>query len=283
MLLVLLGVLLLHLIILILLIVSTAASVSSTFSLFFTFWLFWRQMCARVERTVLLCQPDLDCRWRNEQRSVVQMPDSKRRLPLQTGQQWRFGSVRPTNLIFRTFRHVNSCSVFVSQTGSRRFRPSWSCRCSSASSPSLPSCTSCSGWSRADASSSRPSSRSWPVSITHPLSEQTITSHAPPHLSDLSPGVFVMCAAIIYTVMSPDEGSGVQFGYAYVLAWVAFPLCLISGLIYIVLRKKEWERERRAEEEEGCVRRPPEQHSSVPTAHRPETDIITAQQNCTCR
>lgn len=52
-------------------------------------------------------------------------------------------------------------------------------------------------------------------------------------------GVFVMCAAIIYTVMSPDDGSGAQFGYAYVLAWVAFPLCLVSGLIYIVLRKKE--------------------------------------------
>ncbi|XP_033499752.1 peripheral myelin protein 22a [Epinephelus lanceolatus] len=52
--------------------------------------------------------------------------------------------------------------------------------------------------------------------------------------------VFVMCAAIIYTVMSPDDGTGnTQFGYAYVLAWVAFPLCLISGLIYIVLRKKE--------------------------------------------
>ncbi|XP_070837435.1 peripheral myelin protein 22-like [Chaetodon trifascialis] len=49
--------------------------------------------------------------------------------------------------------------------------------------------------------------------------------------------VFVMCGAIIYTVMSPDNG--LQFGYAYVLAWVAFPLCLISGLIYIVLRKKE--------------------------------------------
>ncbi|KAM9391947.1 peripheral myelin protein 22-like [Pholidichthys leucotaenia] len=49
--------------------------------------------------------------------------------------------------------------------------------------------------------------------------------------------VFVMCAAIIYTVMSPDDT--LQFGYAYVLAWVAFPLCLISGLIYIVLRKKE--------------------------------------------
>ncbi|XP_068434875.1 peripheral myelin protein 22-like [Clinocottus analis] len=51
--------------------------------------------------------------------------------------------------------------------------------------------------------------------------------------------VFVMCAAIIYTVMSPDDVAGAKFGYAYVLAWVAFPLCLISGLIYIVLRKKE--------------------------------------------
>ncbi|XP_060946114.1 peripheral myelin protein 22-like [Limanda limanda] len=49
--------------------------------------------------------------------------------------------------------------------------------------------------------------------------------------------LFVMCAAIIYTVMIPDDNR--QFGYAYVLAWVAFPLSLISGLIYIVLRKKE--------------------------------------------
>ncbi|XP_029015778.1 peripheral myelin protein 22a [Betta splendens] len=50
--------------------------------------------------------------------------------------------------------------------------------------------------------------------------------------------LFVMCAAIIYTVMSP-EAERTQFGYAYVLAWVGFPLCLISGLIYIILRKKE--------------------------------------------
>ncbi|XP_013881002.1 peripheral myelin protein 22 [Austrofundulus limnaeus] len=49
--------------------------------------------------------------------------------------------------------------------------------------------------------------------------------------------VFVMCGAIIYTVMRPDNHT--EFGYAYVLAWVAFPLSLISGLIYIVLRKKE--------------------------------------------
>ncbi|KAM9844295.1 peripheral myelin protein 22a isoform 1-T2 [Aulostomus maculatus] len=51
--------------------------------------------------------------------------------------------------------------------------------------------------------------------------------------------LFVMCGAIIYTVMCPDDDPGAQFGYAYVLAWVAFPLSLISGLIYIVLRKKE--------------------------------------------
>ncbi|XP_029365189.1 peripheral myelin protein 22-like [Echeneis naucrates] len=51
--------------------------------------------------------------------------------------------------------------------------------------------------------------------------------------------LFVMCGAIIYTVMSPEKASGPHFGYAYVLAWVAFPLSLISGLIYIVLRKKE--------------------------------------------
>lgn len=58
-------------------------------------------------------------------------------------------------------------------------------------------------------------------------------------LSPLIPGLFVMCGAIIYTVMRTDDLPGAQFGYAYVLAWVAFPLCLISGLIYIVLRKKE--------------------------------------------
>jgi peripheral myelin protein 22 len=51
--------------------------------------------------------------------------------------------------------------------------------------------------------------------------------------------LFVMCGAIIYTVMSPDKEADQAFGYAYVLAWVAFPLSLISGLIYIVLRKRE--------------------------------------------
>ncbi|XP_034045477.1 peripheral myelin protein 22-like [Thalassophryne amazonica] len=51
--------------------------------------------------------------------------------------------------------------------------------------------------------------------------------------------LFVMCAAIIYTVMKPDDSPQMSYGYAYVLAWVAFPLCLISGLIYIIMRKKE--------------------------------------------
>ncbi|MCI4385093.1 hypothetical protein PGIGA_G00046410 [Pangasianodon gigas] len=50
--------------------------------------------------------------------------------------------------------------------------------------------------------------------------------------------LFVMSGAIIYTVMSPG-GQDYSFGFAFVLAWLAFPLTLISGLIYIILRKKE--------------------------------------------
>ncbi|XP_062874890.1 peripheral myelin protein 22a [Trichomycterus rosablanca] len=51
--------------------------------------------------------------------------------------------------------------------------------------------------------------------------------------------LFVVSGAIIYTVMSPASESSDSYGYAFVLAWLAFPLTLISGLIYIVLRKKE--------------------------------------------
>ncbi|KAL7850567.1 hypothetical protein SRHO_G00199160 [Serrasalmus rhombeus] len=52
--------------------------------------------------------------------------------------------------------------------------------------------------------------------------------------------LFVMSGAIIYTVMSPDEQNAEHsYGYAFVLAWLAFPLTLISGFIYIILRKKE--------------------------------------------
>ncbi|KAF3704205.1 Peripheral myelin protein 22 [Channa argus] len=52
--------------------------------------------------------------------------------------------------------------------------------------------------------------------------------------------LFVMSGAIIYTVMSPQWASPKDsFGYSYILAWVAFPLALISGLIYVILRKRE--------------------------------------------
>ncbi|XP_048038812.1 peripheral myelin protein 22a isoform X2 [Megalobrama amblycephala] len=52
--------------------------------------------------------------------------------------------------------------------------------------------------------------------------------------------LFVMSGAIIYTVMSPGwKDDNENYGYAFVLAWLAFPLTLISGFIYIVLRKKE--------------------------------------------
>ncbi|CAJ1080067.1 peripheral myelin protein 22b [Xyrichtys novacula] len=52
--------------------------------------------------------------------------------------------------------------------------------------------------------------------------------------------LFVMSGAIIYTVTSPDWVAQTDtFGYSYILAWVAFPLALISGLIYVILRKRE--------------------------------------------
>ncbi|XP_047465077.1 peripheral myelin protein 22b [Mugil cephalus] len=52
--------------------------------------------------------------------------------------------------------------------------------------------------------------------------------------------LFVMSGAIIYTVMSPTWVPETDvFGYSYILAWVAFPLALISGLIYVILRKRE--------------------------------------------
>ncbi|KAM3592263.1 uncharacterized protein V6R79_015691 [Siganus canaliculatus] len=52
--------------------------------------------------------------------------------------------------------------------------------------------------------------------------------------------LFVMSGAIIYTVMSPDWVPDTNaYGYSYILAWVAFPLALISGLIYVILRKRE--------------------------------------------
>lgn len=54
-------------------------------------------------------------------------------------------------------------------------------------------------------------------------------------------GLCVMSAASIYTVRHSEWhlGSGYSYGFAYILAWVAFPLALLSGVIYVILRKRE--------------------------------------------
>lgn len=52
--------------------------------------------------------------------------------------------------------------------------------------------------------------------------------------------LFVMCGAIIYTVMNIEwVHPSLSYGFSYILAWVAFPLAFISGLIYVILRKRE--------------------------------------------
>lgn len=52
--------------------------------------------------------------------------------------------------------------------------------------------------------------------------------------------LFVMCGAIIYTVMNHEwVHESLNYGFSYILAWVAFPLAFISGLIYVILRKRE--------------------------------------------
>ncbi|MGH0156242.1 UNVERIFIED_CONTAM: hypothetical protein FKN15_049577 [Acipenser sinensis] len=52
--------------------------------------------------------------------------------------------------------------------------------------------------------------------------------------------LFVMSGATIYTVKNADwVPESASYGYAYILAWVAFPLALISGCIYVILRKRE--------------------------------------------
>ncbi|KAJ8345057.1 hypothetical protein SKAU_G00292500 [Synaphobranchus kaupii] len=53
----------------------------------------------------------------------------------------------------------------------------------------------------------------------------------------------VMIAASIYTAQhesfqKPELRNG-NYGYSFVLAWIAFPLTLISGLMYLVLRKRK--------------------------------------------
>lgn len=67
--------------------------------------------------------------------------------------------------------------------------------------------------------------------------------HPSPHLFSRLPALCVMIAASIYTAENKSfhkhdlqEGS---FGSSYVVAWISFPMTLISGLMYLVLRKRK--------------------------------------------
>lgn len=71
-----------------------------------------------------------------------------------------------------------------------------------------------------------------------PLCESRVTCG-----SRLPSGVAVFTGALIYAIHAEEilaaRPSGGSFGYCFALAWVAFPLALASGIIYIHLRKRE--------------------------------------------
>uniref|UniRef100_A0A8V5HHT8 Peripheral myelin protein 22 n=1 Tax=Melopsittacus undulatus TaxID=13146 RepID=A0A8V5HHT8_MELUD len=55
-------------------------------------------------------------------------------------------------------------------------------------------------------------------------------------------GLCVMSGAAIFTVRHTDwhqASEYTSYGFAYILAWLAFPLALASGIIYVILRKRE--------------------------------------------
>ncbi|KAL7977431.1 hypothetical protein Chor_009380, partial [Crotalus horridus] len=55
--------------------------------------------------------------------------------------------------------------------------------------------------------------------------------------------VSVFTAALIYTIhvdtFQRGRMPGGSYGHCFILAWLSFPLALISGIVYIHLRKKE--------------------------------------------
>nr|XP_058135124.1 epithelial membrane protein 3 [Dasypus novemcinctus] len=62
-------------------------------------------------------------------------------------------------------------------------------------------------------------------------------------LCQLCTSVAVFTGALIYAIHAKEilerHPQGGSFGYCFALAWVAFPLALVSGIIYIHLRKRE--------------------------------------------
>ncbi|KAL7990014.1 hypothetical protein Chor_012680, partial [Crotalus horridus] len=78
----------------------------------------------------------------------------------------------------------------------------------------------------------------------------SLCGHSPPrsypHLtlrSHLGQAVSVFTAALIYTIhvdtFQRGRMPGGSYGHCFILAWLSFPLALISGIVYIHLRKKE--------------------------------------------
>ncbi|XP_073713473.1 epithelial membrane protein 2 [Misgurnus anguillicaudatus] len=64
-----------------------------------------------------------------------------------------------------------------------------------------------------------------------------------PAIVQLMSALCVMTAASIYTAehmtFKSQEFEKGDYGYCFVLAWVAFPMTLLSGLMYLVLRKRK--------------------------------------------
>uniref|UniRef100_UPI00358FD464 peripheral myelin protein 22-like n=1 Tax=Myxine glutinosa TaxID=7769 RepID=UPI00358FD464 len=49
--------------------------------------------------------------------------------------------------------------------------------------------------------------------------------------------VCVVVAASMYTAKFPPF-AGLKWGYSFILAWCAFPLTLITGILYFIMKKK---------------------------------------------
>nr|XP_044989430.1 epithelial membrane protein 3 isoform X2 [Jaculus jaculus] len=63
-------------------------------------------------------------------------------------------------------------------------------------------------------------------------------------LCQLCTSAAVFSGALIYAIRAEEilaakHPPGGSFGYCFALAWVAFPLALVSGIVYIHLRKRE--------------------------------------------
>ncbi|GCB77659.1 hypothetical protein scyTo_0017636 [Scyliorhinus torazame] len=49
----------------------------------------------------------------------------------------------------------------------------------------------------------------------------------------------LMTAASVYTVHFHSNDENGSYGSSYILAWICFPLTLISSIMYVILRKRE--------------------------------------------